>query len=139
MKVLLNRFTLVPLLCMAALLTGCAHNINPIAAAEGPDEKGYAVLGVYRIAQTQALKIVQDATLPATVREAVQSAEASAYPVVTQLAGALVEYLEARDQVAAGTTSEEKLAIVISRLSEWTATAQARIAGFQAAIGSARS
>ncbi len=139
----MNRFTRSPMLVAALLLTalatalpGCAA--NPLKAADGPDEKAYAVLGSYAIYQRQALKIKADASLPVRVRDAVVQADAVAFPILKSLDAALLQFLDAKAALDAGTTDKEKLAIALANLKKWTEQAKAAVASLKAAAAEGR-
>lgn len=136
----MKRLWMMPLLLVAALTTtaytGCTA--NPFKAAEGADEQAYAVLGSYAIYQRQALKIVQDATLPDGVRRAAAAADAAAYPILKSVDSALVDVLNAKAALDAGSGSKEKVAIATANLQKWTAEGKAAVAAIKAAVINAK-
>jgi len=107
------------------VLPGCAS--NPFSQAKGADEVAFAALGSYQIFQKQALKVVQDQSLPNDLRRAVAAADAAAFPVIKALDGALTTFLDVQAQVDAGTSTKAKLAIAVANLQDWTAKAQAAV------------
>jgi hypothetical protein len=130
------RIAILLLAAMAALLPACAS--NPLKAADGPDEKAYAVLGSYAIYQRQALKIKADTSLPASVRDAVVKADAAAYPILRTLDASLSSFLDAKAALDAGTTTKEKLAIALANLKKWTEEAKAAVATLKVAAANAK-
>lgn len=130
------KLLLVSMLTGLIALSACTS--NPLKTASGPDEKAYAVLGTYAIYQRQALKIKADATVPASVRDAVVRADATAFPVLKALDAALVDFLDAKAALDAGATTKEKLAIAISNLQKWTAEGKAVVAALKDAAANAK-
>lgn len=124
-------------IAVAMLASACA-SLNPFAAADGPEEKAYAVLGTYHVFQAQALKIASDRTLPDKVRLAVADADAAAVPILKSLDKALADALDARDALDAGKTSKERVSIVLTNLLEWTQKAQRAVNNLKAAVANAK-
>ena len=120
---------------LALAMSGCAA--NPFKAASGPDETAYAVLGSYAIYQRQALKIKADTTLPASLRDSVVKADAVAFPVLKALDTALVDFLNAKAALEAGTSTKEKLAIAAANLKQWTSQGIAAVRDLKAATSKA--
>lgn len=125
-------------LALAGCLVAACATINPFAAAKGPDEKAYAVLGTYQVAQRQILKIVNDTTVSTSLRQAAANADAAAVGVLRSLNQALDKYLDARDALAAGATTKDKVAIAIANLNDWVIQAQAAVADVQKALAAAK-
>lgn len=138
MRIALMKFLAIPLM-LALAAVGCTS--NPVReAGDDPISKAYAVLGTYKILQEETLALIQDQNIPAGVRQRLKDAEASAFPVVTELAKAVVEVESALDALAvAGLEADEqarreaRLRIATENLSKWTVTALNRIAAFKAA------
>lgn len=99
----------------AALVAGCG--LSPLKQAETPEQKAYALYGTYVIFQEKAAELVQDSTTPDNVKQALREADRVAYPVAESLVEAVLEVEAIRQQVASGVTSEERLTIAISNLS----------------------
>jgi len=118
----LRQYSLIPLLL---LLAACVN--NPLKVAEGDEEKAYAALGIYHIVQLQVLNLVQDQTIPADYRKRIAAAENAALPVIKALDDALLSYLEVKDALAAGTTTDEKVRIAAANLASWTLKAQTSV------------
>jgi hypothetical protein len=116
------------LVLMAGLLQACAN--SPIAIAETPAQKGYAVERSYNIVLEQGLKL---AGTNARIRDAVQTIEARTTPVVDTLSDGLAAYEVARAEydtavaAAAGgapPTVLTKLTVATANLTRWIADAQ---------------
>lgn len=125
-------------IAMATLVacTGCAA--NPFKAARGADEQAYAVLGSYVIYQRQALLIVQDVTLPSEVRRVVANADAVAFPVLKAVDTMLVDFLNAKAALDAGTGSEDKVRIATNNLQDWVAQGREALVTLKDAVLNAR-
>lgn len=117
---------------LVGLLPGCAA--NPLKEAKGADEAAYAVLGSYQVFQKQALKVVQDATLPTGIRRAAADADAAAFPVLKALDQSLTTFLDIKAQVEAGTSKEAKLLTAAANLKDWTTKAQAAVKSLRDAV-----
>jgi hypothetical protein len=137
----MKRYLMIPMLmcvglAMAACQQGCTT--NPIKAADGPDEQAYAVLGTYHVFQKQALKIVQDATLPANIRSAAANADAVAFPVLKTLDESLTAFLDAKAALDAGVGTEAKVGVAVTNLKKWTTEGRKAVDDFKKAVQDAR-
>jgi hypothetical protein len=66
MSVLLrNRYLYLPIL-FATLLLSCAS--NPVATAQTPEQKAGALYGIYVIAKENGVAILNDATVPDSIK-----------------------------------------------------------------------
>lgn len=135
-----TRFLLTPL--VAAMLVGMAacsgcSAINPLAAAEGVDEKGYAVMGTYNAFQKQIEKVVLDETLPTNVRLAAADADKAATPVIASLSESLALYEDVQLALALGQSPPEDAAVVIANLKDWTERGKAVVKSLKKAVAEA--
>lgn len=126
-------FPVLALLTLAA----CATQL-PIQVAQTPQQQAGALLVMYVPIVESAADIVERTTTPPEVRKAIQAAEAAADPLVNQLETLLEQVTTIEKQVAAGTTTEEKLtAAVNALLAQYNATAPA-VASLAKATGGHR-
>lgn len=131
-------FTTLPLLvsltvCAAlamGLVSGCAtppHRVISVACTPGTTYsvercvKGIAE--TWEAYQVRAEVIVADPLTAADVKKAVQEAEAASRPVVVDTLKAGAVYAEIKQQLAAGETTAEQLAIANANLEAWVAKA----------------
>jgi len=123
------------LLMMAVVLTlqACAY-ATPYQAAETPGQKSLALLATYDIIQADAEGVVNDSSIPLSVRRTVQNAEGQATPVILSLNGAFAEYQVISAQLAQGQSTQAKLDIAATNLADWIRRAEAAIAALGAAI-----
>lgn len=133
----MKRTLLITMALAACLVAACA-SINPFAAAKGADEKAYAVLGTYQIVQGQILKVVNDTTLSANTRRSAAQADAVAFEIIKSLKESMEKYLDAKEQLAAGTTSKERVAIAIANLNDWVRQGQAALADLKKSLATAK-
>lgn len=85
----LSKF-LLPLL----LLTGCAS--NPFNTAKTVEQKSYALYGTFVIVEEQAAVLMGYADVPASVKRAMQRADARAKPAADELKKAVDAYSRVR-------------------------------------------
>ncbi len=90
---------------------------------------------VYDVYQRRAEDLVTNLTTPAEVKQAIKTADAAASPVVAAVLGATKEYVIIRAQLAAGQTSDEKLAIANANLEAWVTQALPLIDNLVKAVG----
>lgn len=90
---------------------------------------------VYHIYQQRALELVQDAQVPADVKEEIKEADAEATPVMRELIASTKQYMDIREALEEGATEEEKLAIANRELESWIAEAVPRINALIQSIG----
>lgn len=82
-----------PLIALLAAvgLSSCA---NPVATAQTPMQKAFAVYGTFTVAQGVALDVVKNEDIPAPVRKAVQASEGVAFAAVQTVADVARTILE---------------------------------------------
>lgn len=132
----LNRFTWIlgSLIAVALLivLQGCAN--NPITAAKTIDQKAYALYGTFVVFEEQAVAIVVSPATPSTVKDAIRKADNIAKPVADGLLVAVRQYLVVQRQLAAGTTTNDKLAIATANLEKWVTQGEPAIRNLVVAV-----
>lgn len=124
---------LVAPLMLAVLVTGCAR-LNPIAAAETPAQKAYAISASYNVLLESAADVVEDTTAPMELRRAVQQTELRTTPVIESLEASFAAYQVARAQFAAGATTADRLEIAAENLAQWLAQAEGALVELAAAL-----
>lgn len=124
------------LLMMSMILASCA--VNPLKTAETTEQQAYAALGTFVIFQERAAAVVADPSVPAAAKQKIAVVENAAKPVVDSMAQAAIELAAIKAEVAAGTTSEEKLAIVNANLVRWVNEALPKIQAVVAAVKGAK-
>src|SRR4030095_7938834 len=85
---------------LAAALSACV--LDPFKTAETPAQRGYAIEASYNILLEDALEIASAPTTTASVRDAIQAAEARSTPVIDSLSDALASYEIERAKFEAG-------------------------------------
>lgn len=83
-----------------AALSGCASVPNPVAAAETPDQKAFALYGQYTILVETAADLVEDPRVPNPVKLRIQQADARLTPAVIPMGGAARQYRDYRELLA---------------------------------------
>lgn len=119
-----------------ALLSGC--QVNPHKTAQTVEQHGDAVFGELTILKEQGARVIQDATVSDQVKRPIAEAIVAAKPATDGLQDSLILYAKVRAEVAAGTSTPERLAIVDRELAGWIAQAQPIISKLAAAIAGAR-
>lgn len=112
---------LAPLLFLATLVAfaaGCA-GLNPVAVAETPAQKYAAVKLSYDAVLSAAVGVIEDTSLPANVRRSTQAAVAESGELYRTGNQVYTDYLAARGELSAGTTTPEKLEIATVNLEHW--------------------
>lgn len=116
---------------------------NPVAAACEDLRKnlalcGYATYGTFVIFEELGVKTAADPGIPAGVREAIVRADEAAKPVADNLYDSLRLYEQIRSEIAAGTSSSDKLEIATSSLNRWITEAAPLVANLVKAVNDAR-
>lgn len=122
------------LLLFGALTISACKTINPVTAAETPEQRAYAVYGTFVVAEELGAKIVTDATTPASVKQAIKDADAKAKPAADALLDATQQVMTVRAQLAAGATTEDKLKTVIANLDTWITDASPKVSALLKAV-----
>ncbi len=108
----------VATMLMRVVAQGCA-SVNPIAAAETPDQRAYAMFGTYTIAAEKAADLAENSQLPNSVRLGLVEVEEDAAPVVVSMMEALGTYEAIRAELAAGETGRDRYVIAATNLASW--------------------
>lgn len=108
-------------------VAGCGLVNNPLAVAETPDQKVYAILATYNVVLESAADIVEDESLPLDLRVTVQEVEAQTTPVIDGLDAAYAEFVLERAKFNADMTTAERLSVVAANLEGWVARAEAAL------------
>lgn len=122
-----QRLIAIALLVALVLTLQACETMNPVAAAETPAQKVYALSATYNVLLGSAAELVEDTTVPAPVRRGIQSVEAATTPVIDELERTFAEYQVIRLQLAAGETGQDKLDIATANLDSWISKAEQAI------------
>lgn len=122
--------------------TGCATTPQSVVSTACQKQASYqvercamAVADLYAVYQQRGLEIVQDTSTPAEVREAIKTADAAATPVMRELLASTRVYLQVKADLAAGTTTEDKVVIANEQLEQWVQLALPRVTALINAFG----
>ena len=118
MKVIQQRYFTFLLLLTALGLQACA-SINPIAAAETPDQRAYAIFGTFTIFSEKAADLAENTSLPRSIRLGLVNAQEDARPIVMSMLEVLDEYETIKAQIDAGGTGQNRFVIVANNLNSW--------------------
>lgn len=129
----LRQIQIVVLAAFAVLVAGCA-GLNPLASAETPAQKAYAISASYNIVLESAAEIVEDPTAPIELRRTIQRTEARTTPIVDELEDAFVELTTIRAEYRAGATTEERLQLAVDNLEAWVDRAEAALVDLATAV-----
>lgn len=114
-------------------LAGC-QSANPIAVAETPAQKAYAIERTYNIVLAGALDLVNDPAVSSGIKSNIRSIEKRTTPIVTELSEAFTAYTVAKAQFDAGQSSQDRLAIVAQNLANWITQAERALIELAAAV-----
>ena len=115
------------------LVAGC-QSANPIAVAETPSQKAYAIERTYNIVLAGALDLVNDPAVSSGIKSNIRSIEKRSTPIVNELAEAFTAYTVAKAQWDAGLTTQDHLAIVAQNLDNWIKQAESALVELAAAV-----
>ena len=115
------------------MLAGC-QSANPIAVAETPGQKAYAIERTYNIVLAGALDLVNDPAVSQRIKSNIRSIEKRTTPIVNQLSETFTAYTVARAQFAAGQSNQERLAVVARNLDNWIIQAERALIELAAAV-----
>lgn len=127
---------MVAVVCTTVLF-GC-KGANPVSVAETPEQKAFALYGVYVVFAEEALTLAQTPSVPASIRLGLVNAEAVAKPSADALKAAYDEAVMIAREVATGATPEEKYVIAITNLNKWVTDSAPVITALQTAVQGAR-
>lgn len=102
-------------------LGGCES--NPQKTAQSVEQQGDALYGEYVIAKEQAAKVITDPSVSDEIKRPIAEAAVASKAGGDGLYAALFVYANARQQMANGTTTQEKLTIAATQLGQWIITA----------------
>ena len=108
----------VAMLAILAVTAGCV-TLNPISSAKTLEQKVFATYGSFVVFEEQAAKLAAAPDLPLGVRAALSKADAAAKPAADQLLAAALTVIEIKTELAAGTSTEERLAVAVANLERW--------------------
>lgn len=131
------------LLAILGAIALSACSVNPAAPAKlaCASKSAYqlercvkSIAETYDIYQQRAYELSIDPTTPEDVKELVRKADAVTTPVIVETLRAAKAYMQIRDEVAAGETTEEKLAIAEQNVRAFGKIAEERLAAFLRAL-----
>lgn len=117
-------------------LPGCVA--NPHKTAQTVEQHADAIYGEVTILKEQGARILQDASVSDVVKRPIAEAIVAAKPISDGLQDSLILYGQVKADLAAGTGSTERLAVVDRELAGWIAKAQPIITRLTSALGGAR-
>lgn len=125
--------TYMLLLLVTFVTAGCASK-NPLAVAETPAQKAYAVERTYNILLEGALDLINDVAVNDSIKRNIRNVERRTTPIIDSLSQAFVDYTVARAKFDLGETTEEQLQIVAGNLDQWIRQAERALIDLAAAI-----
>lgn len=136
--------TMIQILCAVAVLAlaGCASTPTKVLSVACDREYSYstercakAVAETYEVYHKRAENLVDDPATPKDVKRAVKNAELTATNVIIEVLRSTRVYLGVKADLAAGTTTEEQLAIANAKLETWVQQAIPRLNALIASLG----
>lgn len=123
-------FLLAVVLLLA--LNACGH--TPVKSAQTADQKAFALYGTFVVYEEVGAKLVQSAEVPASVKAVMRTADATAKPIADKLLDASLEVIQIQREIAAGASTQDKLAIANANLARWYQEAEPKIAALVSAV-----
>lgn len=124
------------------LLPGCVTTPQSVVSTACQEQASYqvercakAIGELYAVYQQRGLEAVQAPATPDEVRAAIKTADAAATPVVRELLASLKVYLAVKADLAAGSTTEDQVAIANEQLQQWVQLALPRVTALINAFG----
>lgn len=125
-------YTLVTVGLLLGLLAACAH--SPVQTAQTPEQKSFALYGEFVVYEEVAARLMQAPEVPASVKEAIKAADGKAKPIADKLLDAALEVIQIQKQIAAGTSTQERLAIANTNLAQWYQEAEPKVSALVSAV-----
>ncbi len=125
------------LLTTFLMLTGCPATLA-VKEAQTTEQRAGALIGDFTIFQRAALEIGNDETVPVEVRQRIVAAPIALRPAVDQGIELLRSYRMVSGQLAAGTTTEDKVRIAAANLTAWIVDLTPKIAALRQTIEESR-
>lgn len=123
------------LMITALAVMGCAGT-NPIAVAETPAQKAYAIERSYNVVLEGALDLVNDPQVPESLKEGIRATERRTTPVIDGLAQAAKNFILAQAEISAGESSADRMVIVSENLEMWIRQAEDALVQLARAVDS---
>jgi hypothetical protein len=108
------KLSIVPLLLLLA-----ACSTNPFKTAQTVEQKSDALYGSYVIAKEQGVTILQNESIPDEAKRPLAQVMVDSKALADELQNSLIHYSTVKAQIAQGSTSQERLAIVERELNGW--------------------
>lgn len=115
---MLNKLRTVFFATAFLVLTACA-SLNPMSAAKTNEQRAYALYGTFVVFEEQAAKLVQSPSVSPSLKQSLRDADARAKPAADGLMAVIDDLIKVQAEVKAGTSSSDRLRIVLSRLDTW--------------------
>lgn len=129
---------LLGLMAVVLMAGSSCSTVNSVATAQTPQQKAYAVYGTFVVFEEQAATVVALADVPQSAKDAIKAADAKAKPVADNLLAATKVVIQATNDVSAGKTTNDKLAIAVTSLSGWVDQATPLVNNLIAAVNGAK-
>jgi hypothetical protein len=107
----------LPLPLLLLMLAACTT--NPFKTAETPEQNADALYGSYAIWAEQGAEFLKDPTVADEVKRPVAEAIVAAQGPTNSFQDALIQLSKVKAELAAGTTSQEKLLIAQQNVDRW--------------------
>ena len=139
MRTRIYPFVLILLLVPLGFTSGCAlfsKESSPIASAETPEQKAFALYGTFVNLQETGAELILSPNVPEEVKAAIQATDAVAHPAAQILQSTAVKVLKARAELEAGVSTVEELSAVLIALDLAYREAGPKINALKLSIGS---
>lgn len=101
-------------------MSGCQTPNPNEAAGTDPERQAFALYGEFTIVERRGAELIQNPSVPDSVKQGIQDVDARAKPLADGLLGAALNVQAIRYELAAGDDNNQKLVIAITNLDKWT-------------------
>ncbi len=134
---LMLAFLLAVAVPVTVMLPGCGIN-RPLEEAKTLEQKAFATYGSFVIVKEQAAKLYVDPSTPEEVKKALREANNAATGPINLMYEGAMALKDARADLDAGRTTEEKVLIAAQELLNWYLAARPLYESFDAEVQKVR-
>jgi len=133
------------ILVVMVALAGCAttpadlyKEADKAAGFHEAEWKAFATYAVWTVYHKQGAALLNDPNVPAAFKKGMAVAEQRVHPVMESLVDAWLIYVDARNKLTGEWNTQQRLAIAVANLTDWTTRAKLALDGFIYAFRAAK-
>lgn len=128
-------FTAVAMVILSiASLALPACQSTPVKEAQTLQQKAFALYGTFVVYEETAASVMQDASVPESVKAAIRKADAEAKPIADSLLDGARTYIKISTAIDAAPDSATKLSVATQNLQMWVDEATPKINALVSAV-----